>query len=77
MKHFVRFAKPTVSGTIARPGWKLRLFPTSAVANAFAKEMVSGGWRAEAGDLDDEALKTTAVSASADADSGAEPAAPG
>jgi hypothetical protein len=53
MKNFVRFAKLTASGAIARSGWRLRLFATANEASAFAREMVDNGWRAELGNVGD------------------------
>lgn len=51
MKYFVRFTKITASGTIARSGWRLRLFADSNAAGAFAQEMIDNGYRAEMGDV--------------------------
>lgn len=53
MKHFVRFAKLTASGTIGPRGWRLRLFATANEASTFAGEMVDNGWRAELGNVGD------------------------
>ncbi len=64
MKYFVRFAKFSLSGSITRPGWRLRLFATSNDASAFALEMVAADWRVELGDfggLDPEAPRPLMV----------------
>jgi hypothetical protein len=53
MKHFVRFAKVSAYGAIARPGWRLRLFATANEASTFAREMIDNGWRAELGNVGD------------------------
>ena len=53
MQHFVRFAKFSPCGSIARSGWRLRLFATSNEASAFARQMVGACWRVEVGDFDD------------------------
>ncbi len=53
MNHFVRFAKLSASGTLGRAGWRLRMFATSNEAGAFARQMMSKGWRVETGELDD------------------------
>ncbi len=53
MRHFVRFAKFSPCGSIARSGWRLRLFATSNEASAFARQMVGAYWRVEVGDVDE------------------------
>ncbi len=53
MKHFVRFARLSTSGAIARPGWRTRLFATSNEASAFAQKMTGKDLRVELGDLGD------------------------
>ena len=55
MKHFVRFAKQTASGTIGPRGWRLRLFATANEASTFAREMVDKDWRVELGNTGDAA----------------------
>jgi hypothetical protein len=53
MQHFVRFAKFSPCGSIARSGWRLRLFATSNEASAFAEQVVGACWRVEVGTFDE------------------------
>src|ERR1039458_2501835 len=39
MRHFVRFAKVSASGSVDRVGWRLRIFLTSREAGAFTEEL--------------------------------------
>jgi hypothetical protein len=53
MRHFVRFAKLSASGSVDRVGWRLRIFQTSREAGAFANEFSGNLWRIEIGQYDD------------------------
>jgi hypothetical protein len=53
MRHFVRFAKVSPCGSVARSGWKLRLFASSREARAFAEQMIEAHWRVESGRVDE------------------------
>jgi hypothetical protein len=53
MRHFVRFAKFSPCGSLARSGWRLRLFATWDEASAFARQMLGADWRVETGDFGD------------------------
>ena len=53
MRHFVRFAKVSASGSVDRVGWRLRIFLTSREAGAFAEELAEKLWRVEIGQYED------------------------
>ncbi len=53
MRHFVRFAKLSASGSVDRVGWRLRIFLTSREAGTFANELSGNLWRIEMGQYDD------------------------
>ncbi|MGA2492237.1 MAG: hypothetical protein ABSF67_04725 [Roseiarcus sp.] len=53
MRHFVRFAKLSASGSVDRVGWRLRIFLTSREAGAFANGLVGNLWRIEIGQYED------------------------
>ena len=53
MRHFVRFAKVSASGSVDRVGWRLRIFLTSREAGAFAEELAGKLWRVEIGQYED------------------------
>jgi hypothetical protein len=53
MRHFVRFAKVSASGSLDRVGWRLRIFLTSGEAGAFAEELTGKLWRVEIGEYED------------------------
>ena len=53
MRHFVRFAKLSASGSVDRIGWRLRIFLTSREAGAFANELAGNLWRIEIGQYED------------------------
>jgi hypothetical protein len=53
MRHFVRFAKLSASGSVDRAGWRLRIFLTSREAGAFAEEFAGKLWRTEIGEYED------------------------
>jgi len=53
MRHFVRFAKVSASGSVDRDGWRLRIFLTWSEARAFARQFASPPWRVELGAYDD------------------------
>jgi hypothetical protein len=53
MRHFVRFAKLSASGSVDRVGWRLRIFQTSREAGAFADELAGNLWRIEIGQYED------------------------
>jgi hypothetical protein len=53
MRHFVRFAKVSASGSVDRDGWRLRIFLTSREAGAFAGEFAGKLWRVEIGQYED------------------------
>ncbi len=53
MRHFVRFAKVSASGSVDRVGWRLRIFQTSREAGAFAEELAEKLWRVEIGQYED------------------------
>jgi hypothetical protein len=53
MRHFVRFAKLSASGSVDRVGWRLRIFLTSREAGAFANELAGNLWRTEIGQYED------------------------
>ena len=53
MRHFVRFAKVSASGSVDRVGWRLRIFLTSHDTSAFAEELVGRLWRVEIGEYED------------------------
>jgi len=53
MRHFVRFAKLSASGSVDRIGWRLRIFLTSREAGAFANEFAGNLWRIEIGQYED------------------------
>jgi hypothetical protein len=53
MRHFVRFAKVSASGSVDRVGWRLRIFLTSREADAFAEELAGNLWRIEIGEYED------------------------
>jgi hypothetical protein len=60
MRHFVRFAKVSTSGSVDRVGWRLRIFLTSHEAGAFAKELAGKLWRIEIGQYEDGELAAPA-----------------
>jgi len=53
VRHFVRFAKLSASGSVDRVGWRLRIFLTSREAGAFANEFAGNLWRIEIGRYED------------------------
>jgi len=53
MRHFVRFAKLSASGSVDRIGWRLRIFLTSREAGAFADKFAGNLWRIEIGQYED------------------------
>jgi hypothetical protein len=53
MRHFVRFAKLSASGSVDRVGWRLRIFLTSREAGAFANALAGNLWRIEIGQYED------------------------
>jgi hypothetical protein len=53
MRHFVRFAKLSASGSVDRVGWRLRIFLTSREAGAFADKFAGNLWRIEIGQYED------------------------
>ena len=53
MRHFVRFAKVSASGSVDRGGWRLRIFLTSREAGAFAEGLAGKPWRVETGQYED------------------------
>jgi hypothetical protein len=53
MRHFVRFAKVSATGSVDRVGWRLRIFLTSHEAGAFAGELADKLWRVEIGEYED------------------------
>ena len=53
MRHFVRFAKLSASGSVDRIGWRLRIFQSSREAKAFANELGGNPWRIEIGQYED------------------------
>jgi hypothetical protein len=53
MRHFVRFAILSASGSVDRVGWRLRIFLTSREAGAFANELAGNLWRIEIGQYED------------------------
>ena len=53
MRHFVRFAKLSASGSVDRVGWRLRIFLTSHEAGVFANELAGNLWRIEIGQYED------------------------
>jgi hypothetical protein len=53
MRHFVRFAKVSASGSVDRVGWRLRIFLSSREAGAFAEELAGKMWRIEIGEYED------------------------
>jgi hypothetical protein len=53
MRHFVRFAKLSASGSVDRVGWRLRIFQTSREAGAFVDELAGNLWRIEIGHYED------------------------
>jgi len=53
MRHFVRFARLSASGSVDRVGWRLRIFLTSREAGAFANELAGNLWRIEIGQYED------------------------
>jgi hypothetical protein len=60
MRHFVRFAKVSASGSVDRVGWRLRIFLTSREADAFAEAFAGKLWRVEIGEYDDGELAAPA-----------------
>ena len=60
MRHFVRFAKVSASGSVDRVGWRLRIFLSSREAGAFAKELAGRRWRVETGQYEDGELAAPA-----------------
>ncbi len=62
MRHFVRFAKFSPSGSLARSGWRLRLFATWDEASAFAQQMIGADWCVETGDFGEAELEATTPS---------------
>ena len=62
MRHFVRFAKFSPSGSLARSGWRLRLFATWDEASAFAQQMIGADWCVETGDFGEAELEATTLS---------------
>jgi hypothetical protein len=58
MRHFVRFAKLSASGSVDRLGWRLRIFQTSREAGAFADRFAGNLWRIEIGQYEDGEAKT-------------------
>ena len=64
MRHFVRFAKLSASGSVDRLGWRLRIFQTSREAGAFADGFAGNLWRIEIGQYEDgEAVTRTDLAA--------------
>ena len=53
MRHFVRFAKVSASGSVERIGWRLRIFLTSHEAGAFAQGLAGRLWRVEIGEYEE------------------------
>ena len=53
MRHFVRFARLSASGSVDRVGWRLRIFLSSREAGAFANELSGNLWRIEIGQYED------------------------
>ena len=53
MRHFVRFARLSASGSVDRVGWRLRIFLSSREAGAFANELAGNLWRIEIGQYED------------------------
>ncbi len=60
MRHFVRFAKVSASGSVDRVGWRLRIFLTSREAGAFAEELAGNLWRIEIGEYEDGEVNASA-----------------
>ena len=52
MQHFVRYARFSFSGTLLKPGWRIRLFAAPAAARAFAEQLIVENWRVETGSYD-------------------------
>jgi hypothetical protein len=63
MRHFVRFAKLSASGSVDRVGWRLRIFLTSREAAVFADELAGNLWRIEMGQYEDGEVGAAADSA--------------
>ena len=53
MRHFVRFARLSASGSVDRVGWRLRIFLSSREAGAFANALAGNLWRIEIGQYED------------------------
>jgi hypothetical protein len=53
MRHFVRFAKVSASGSVDRGGWRLRIFLSSHEAGVFADELAGNRWQVEIGEYED------------------------
>jgi hypothetical protein len=49
MQHFVRYARFSFSGTLLKPGWRIRLFAAPGEAREFAEELLGDNWRVETG----------------------------
>ena len=60
MRHFVRFAKLSASGSVDRVGWRLRIFLTPGEAGAFAEEFAGKPWRIEIGEYEDGEVNASA-----------------
>ena len=60
MRHFVRFAKLSASGSVDRVGWRLRIFQTSREAGAFANEIAGNLCRVEIGQYEDGEVRAPA-----------------
>ncbi len=60
MRHFVRFAKLSASGSVDRIGWRLRIFLTAREAGAFANELAGNHWRTEIGQYEDSEVSAPA-----------------
>ena len=52
MQHFVRYARFSFTGTLLKPGWRIRLFAAPAEAREFAEELIGDNWRVETGSYD-------------------------
>jgi len=54
MRHFVRFAKVSASGSVDRSGWRLRIFQNANEARAFSDGLAGRSWRVESGAYEDD-----------------------
>ena len=52
MQHFVRYARFSFSGTLLKPGWRIRLFAAPGEAREFAEDLIGDNWRVETGSYD-------------------------